>query len=579
MTIERIDDKITLGESSYYAAVFRTDGKVWVGARRETTNELIGFWSRVSAETDSESLDALFSELGSRLEEHGRELEVWIEGWDYWAGTPATLISLVTGVAGGLEGTSPASPGDGRTAQRTKAVFANPRLTDALGLELIQEQVDFAIPHLQEDLPFALDPFLLWKSDDAVSLGLHAVLLDFFEQLRALLHAGSRTRALEMLLRCREATELGLGFGKGTKRGTALGPGLGNSILDVFAEVPQLWDEGLTHIETLGLVVPLVAEDRISDIAASILRNYLIDYTSEQATLHAIPRTTYRLDDVWDPDIHKWRSRSASLPSNPIDGSPLLFAPLRLLRHLTWINYPDYYKSSFARLVLPADAARRVVRKAAVLERNRRTFVAVERYVSHKEETADACEPDPLFEPLKLSTLRRKLAELKKLPAGREEGADKRYESLASDLLSSLLYPELDFAADQVRTVSGAHIRDLVFYNDGKTEFLRDIKERHGARQLVFELKNVQRLSGEHVNQLHRYLDDEVGHLGVLVTRRPPVKAVETNIVDLHSSKRVVILILDDSDLSQMVELANSARRPSDVLKKRYIEFTRRLPK
>ena len=42
---------------------------------------------------------------------------------------------------------------------------ARPRLLDAFGLDFKQEDVDFAIPHIREDLPFCLDPFLLWKSD------------------------------------------------------------------------------------------------------------------------------------------------------------------------------------------------------------------------------------------------------------------------------------------------------------------------------------------------------------------------------------------------------------------------------
>src|SRR3546814_9229198 len=91
---------------------------------------------------------------------------------------------------------------------------------------------------------------------------------------------------------------------------------------------------------------------------------------------------------------------------------------------------------------------------------------------------AAACRPDPLFQPLGLPTLRKKIGELRKVPSGKVDGADKNYESLAFDLLSSLLYPELEFAESQVRTVQGVHIRDVIFYNDGKTAFLADLRER-----------------------------------------------------------------------------------------------------
>jgi hypothetical protein len=123
------------------------------------------------------------------------------------------------------------------------------------------------------------------------------------------------------------------------------------------------------------------------------------------------------------------------------------------------------------------------------------------------------------------------------------------------------------------------HIRDLIFYNDGKDEFLSDMRDRYEARQIVFELKNVKSLDGEHVNQLYRYLDAEFGRIGVLVTRNPTPRSVRTNIVDLHSSKRCIVLCLDDSDLDLMINSSASARRPISVIKKRYIELSRSFPK
>ena len=343
--------------------------------------------------------------------------------------------------------------------------------------------------------------------------------------------------------------------------------------------IPQLVDGGLTHIEMLSLVVPQLAEDRLSDIAVAILKSFFIDFTNTQAVALDIPTQSFHLDAVWHPEKHDWRPVRALLPYNPLDGSPILFAPLQLLRHLPWINYEDYYRSSFSRLVLPPNQTRRKLAKTAVLEYNRRNFVAVEQYVKAKEQTAPACRPNPLFEPFKLETLRKKLADLRKLPTGKEKGADKIYEDLAYDLVSSLLYPELEFAASQVRTDSGAHIRDVIFYNDGKTEFLADLRHRYEARQIVFELKNVKKLEGEHINQLYRYLDDEIGRFGVILSRNPAPRAVRTNMVDLHSSKRCIVLVLDDSDLDLMVTVLESKRRPVEVLKKRFAEFTRELPK
>ena len=66
---------------------------------------------------------------------------------------------------------------------------------------------------------------------------------------------------------------------------------------------------------------------------------------------------------------------------------------------------------------------------------------------------------------------------------------------------------------------------------------------------------------------------------GILLARHPPKSSVQRNIIDLHSSKRRAVLCLDDSDLDLMVALLESGRRPIEALRKKYVEFTRQLPK
>ena len=459
------------------------------------------------------------------------------------------------------------------------AGIVNPRLSDVFGLVIRQDEVDFVVPHLREDLPLYLDPFLLWKSDDQEYRQLHADLLGFVNEVRKHIVEGRSTRASLLLSEVSEPVELGLGYAAGTKRGSALGSGTIDSIVRTFQQVPQLQSAGLDHLEILALLVPGIAEDRISDLTASVIKRWLAEFTERRCEQWGIP-TTRRSLLGWDPATISWRQFDARLPYNPSDGSPVLLAPLNLLRRLPWINYGDYYRTAYAPLVLPPGRTARAVVKQEVLAYNRAHFDAVRNYVAEREADADACAPDPLFTPLRLTTVKKKVAEIKALPTGRDGGADKKFEELAFEVLSSALYPELDLAGQQERTISGAHIRDVIFHNDGKTTFLTDLRDLYGARQLVFELKNVAALDTEHVNQLHRYLDDEdMGRFGVLLGRKPPKAPIQRNIVDLHSSKRRAVLCLDDSDLDLMVALLESGRRPIEALRKKYVEFTRRLPK
>lgn len=457
--------------------------------------------------------------------------------------------------------------------------MVNPRLSDVFGLVIRQDEVDFVVPHISEDLPLYLDPFLLWKSDNREYQDLHTDLLSFVEQVRLHVVAGRTIKAQALLAEVSEPVELGLGYANGTKRGSALGPATISAIVNAIGQVPQLESQGLNHLEVLALLVPGVAEDRISDLMASVIKGWIAQFTERRCEDYGIPTRRKRLTS-WDAERLTWHSVEVRLPFNPTDGSPLLLAPLNLLRRLPWINYGDYYRTTYAPLVLPPGRPRNVFAKPAVVAYNRANYDVVERYVADREGHAAACSPDPIFSPFRLSTLKKKVAEIKAVHHGRSEGADKKFENLIFDILSSMFYPELDLAAAQVRTASGAHIRDVIFHNDGKTPFLTDLRTLHGCRQAVFELKNVAVLETEHVNQLYRYLDsEEMGRFGVLVARRPPPANVQRNIVDLHSSKRAAILCLDDSDLDLMVNLLDSGHRPIEALRKKYVEFTRRLPK
>ena len=53
-----------------------------------------------------------------------------------------------------------------------------PRLNDFHNLPFCQEDVDFVIPYLDEDIPFYIDPFLLWKSPSMQDNSLHLALID-----------------------------------------------------------------------------------------------------------------------------------------------------------------------------------------------------------------------------------------------------------------------------------------------------------------------------------------------------------------------------------------------------------------
>lgn len=452
-----------------------------------------------------------------------------------------------------------------------------PRLTDYHGIHKSQSELDFAIQFFDEDIPLYVDPFLLWNSPSQQDQALHTTIINSFNQLNYLVKKNKLEEAIEILVSISECSEVGLGVSK-TRKGVRMGNKQAKEILDLFSNIPEYSQFGFSHFEVIQLYIAGISKDRVSDIACNYIKSFLIDYTMEQCEAHAIPIEGVILDTLYNYRTNKVDLNvKQRLPVNPTTKEPVIFTPKRWLKFNPWINYENYFQK-----YCPRDEVfnpNEPVEKVKVLNFNRDNYGVIEEYVKYKEKNASDCHSDPLFSQIPVLSARRKLNEILKLNTGKDNGADMKYEELATQLLASLFYPHLDFAQTQSRTDSGRHIRDLIFYNNRDVDFLDEIFAEYENRQLVFELKNVKKIERDHVNQLNRYLQPNIGRFGVFLTRNPLPKAMESNIVDLWSSQRKCIIAIADEDLRLMVDVYESKQRaPIEVLKKKYIEFRRSCP-
>src|SRR6266487_3742895 len=101
-------------------------------------------------------------------------------------------------------------------------MLIRPRVTDYYNLALTQEQVNFAIPFLDEDIPLYVDPFLLWKSPATQDNALHTHVVNSFNYLGTLASKGKRQEAIDMIKTISECDEVGLGL-SGHKKGVRIG--------------------------------------------------------------------------------------------------------------------------------------------------------------------------------------------------------------------------------------------------------------------------------------------------------------------------------------------------------------------
>lgn len=453
-------------------------------------------------------------------------------------------------------------------------MIIRPRLNDYYNLPFTQNEADFAIPFLDEDIPLYVDPFLLWKSPSQQDNALHSQLINSFNNLGRLFST-DETKAIEILINISECDEVGLGESP-SKKGKKIGKELACNVLSIYKDIPQINKQGLSHFEEIQLLVENISKDRISDISANILKSFLIDYTIQQCEKFQIPTQNTEISYF---DLKNWKiiSEKISLPCNPNLGTPILFVPKRWLRFIPWINFEDY----FANYISTSDRLSKglPINRVEILEYNRKNYGLIQGYIKAKLLVQKDCKNDPLFTQIPILSSKRKLTTILGLSTGKTDNADLEYERNISPLLASMLYPELDFAQTQSRTDSGVLIRDLIFYNNISHPLMKEFYEKYECKQIVFELKNVNEMDSTHINQLNRYLTNEFGKIGIIFTRNKPPKNVYKNTIDLWAGQRRCILIMDDEDLKIMCQVyENKQRNPIDVINKKYREFMRSCP-
>jgi len=450
-----------------------------------------------------------------------------------------------------------------------------PRLNDFHGLPFLQEEVDFAIPFLDEDIPLYVDPFLLWKINSQQDNSLHTTIVNLFNQLGNHYLKGKEAESRNILIELSECNEVGLGNSK-TRKGKKIGEKTAEDILNLFKVIPQLNKQGFHHFEEIQLLVDNISKDRISDISCSLIKSFLVDFTIDQCQNLKIPIEKCSIP-IYDYKTFQFKTEETYLPINPVNKEPIILTPKRWLKYIPWINYEDYFNNYYIKDVDKHYDGK--LNRVQILNFNRNNYDLVQSYITLKEKDNKDLSNDPLFKQIPLLSAKRKIASILKLPTGKTNNADRDYEDLMVQTMSSLLYPHLDFAKEQSRTESGTQIRDLVFYNNRSFDFLSEIYDTYESKQLVIELKNVKELEREHINQLNRYLTENFGRFGIIFTRNKVPKNILQNTIDLWSGQRRCILVMDDTDLKLMGEVYESKQRlPIEVIKRKYIEFMRSCP-
>lgn len=449
-----------------------------------------------------------------------------------------------------------------------------------------QFEVDFVIPRIGVDVALGIDPFLLFKSHDPLLSALHDMVLKVFNAGVKSLQEKDRPTA-RYLFDFPEVSEIGLGYTAKGKRGTGVGSFLAELIIETLEDSPLLLERGVRHIEEMQLVSIGIGADRVSDITANVIKQFLVNYTQKQCELWDISlQCNVPLTHVFDPERFEWYDSYMDLPVSPIDGSPILFVPRRIIRVLPWINYDDYFRMEFS-AYLRTKRARGQLKALAGLQETRRPtkdevvavtrteIERVDRYIDAKEKTADKAQPTLAY--LEDDAVASEVARQKALLASVTPGATdaSKYQRTVLAIINYLFSPELIDGEIEVRTHEGTERRDIIFTNDSDQSFWAYLRTEHSAFLLMFEAKNSVELELAHLNQTATYLGDRLGRVGFIVTRNPASSTAQRKAFSIFndSTPRKVILILSDQDLYEMLDMKSRGQEPMRFVQKLYRKF------
>lgn len=260
---------------------------------------------------------------------------------------------------------------------------------------VLTDDDDWFDPLLEMDTRLFVDPFLLYKESTGFWSDSGDRMADHFQKGFELL-AGHHTnpRSLQYqktveLMMFPEPKEFGLGYvGTGTS-GAGTGGDTANRIVRAMVQAITRGLINLKHFEELGLLVPSIGRDRISDITCNILKDKFIAYTQEICARHEIPTQLFDVPHGdFDNQRNRWITKRTRLPVNPHTESFILLTPWRFLRQLPTLNAMDWWNSLDPTLLrdLNIDLNTRL-KKSVIVEIARANIESIRSWSTSKEST------------------------------------------------------------------------------------------------------------------------------------------------------------------------------------------------
>lgn len=169
------------------------------------------------------------------------------------------------------------------------------------------------------------------------------------------------------------------------------------------------------------------------------------------------------------------------------------------------------------------------------------------------------------------------LDRLRHCPPGRENW--QVYQKLVGEILTVLFCPPLDPISEQNADATYSNRRDYVIPNYAECGYWKELRYTYQAEFIVIDAKNAADTVGkEDILQVAHYLKEKgPGMFGLIFSRYGTDDSGEQHLRDIWQNQSKMIIVLDDSDVEQMLLSKQANNDPCRLIITKIQEFRLRI--
>ena len=457
------------------------------------------------------------------------------------------------------------------------------KFSEHFGLHREQPELDFVDIDTSTDMPLFIDPYTLSQREDNWSKECTQDITSFFQTAVDAIRNNNHARARALLNNLSEPNETCLGLSRGRPLGRGVSGKQATDLYEKLAESQAVQTGLLSELADCELVIPGIADDKISDITTNIIRRGLIRYTQAQCKLHGIQLRQVASGPFWDPIQQSWQREYVYLPI--VGHRSIILVPKATVRRRMALNHQEYYQhfvlnflqkehleagSSLVRTLRSGE--KRVYKKDLrevypltkdfLYEFSRDHPEILEAYKRYKGDSSPIMngEIEEIDERILARGMIQRLGEISK---GSEQATT--FHHLMIGVLEFLFYPNLILPRKEHEIHEGRKRIDISYTNAAANGLFYQVRTspQTSAQFVMVECKNYSSdPENPELDQLSSRFSHSRGRLGLLVARRIENKDLFLRRCrDTVSDDRGYVIPLDDGDIRAMLEMIERGER------------------